>query len=1062
MLGTPHGGLIQRARHIPAEYRRFLRDSGKRSTSGLTSRALVLGLLLAAIMGPLAPYITLYMRASNAGGAYYTNPLAHFLFLILVAVVNVAVGALRPQWALRRGELLTVYILLILANSSFTLISYLVPMLSGAFYFATPENNWAQVLHPHIPQWIMPRDMAGITAMYEGAGDGEIGDHWKVWVAPLLCWLPLLTAVQVATLTLMVVLRRQWSQNEHLPYPLIQVPLAMIEEEHAGALVKPFFRRVAMWLGFAVPVIVVGSQGLRAYAPELPEVVLSQWLPFFAGEYIVLILHFGALGFFYLVNREVAFSLWVFSLLNTTLVGLFNIVGLGSNLPAVSAWTYTRHDIAHQSIGAMVVLVLGGLWVARHHLTAVARKTFAAAADIDAADEVGDADEIVSYRTAVFALAGSVAVIACWLFLAGLPPLGIAVFLFLVFVIFVALTRLCVEAGVATLVPPLVAPDAAVAAIGSTAFGPSGIVGLIFTRVWANDILNFSMPHCANGLKLAEQLGGRRGWLFGAMLLAGLIGVTGGSGRSAPAGLHTRSPQSVGGTFHLAAADRLRVCRQAHRSPGWSRSDGLDACRHRRDGDESAHGGALAFRLVAPASARVSDQFGVRAADGQRLHRVVAADGGQTLRRATRSRDGEDLLSRNDSRSRDDFRRILGGRRDRGRDRQSLAIGAPRIGSGRRPRSPPARAPSRALPPGAAYSRGSTRRTWERYVKVNWNKPIFDNGRGWHVGDIVFWNGSYHIAFCDGTGHNSQDTQCRLMSSADLENWTSHIAISQEDAGGYVAEPQLLVVGERLMMYAGAVDWPATVEGDGIARSWMMRSETRDGETWSKPRQCFAMNHDFWHPIEHCGRYYTTADNSGRAPKGVHSKVDLLTSDDGENWTWVSEIMHGSEPGEKDYYDVAHDEHFGTPSPSETALLFLGDDRLLAIIRARGHCAALATASPPYREWEFRRSEESRCYGAEVARVGKQVVVTGRSFDNEGQRAVSGKFGVAGGAQGVFLYDEMSGELSIEALLASGGDTGYAAIQPVGDSEALIAYYSSHEYGDRPGSNIYLASITLD
>lgn len=346
-------------------------------------------------------------------------------------------------------------------------------------------------------------------------------------------------------------------------------------------------------------------------------------------------------------------------------------------------------------------------------------------------------------------------------------------------------------------------------------------------------------------------------------------------------------------------------------------------------------------------------------------------------------------------------------------------------------------------------------------MQINWAKTIVDNGRGWHVGDMMYWKGAYHIAYCDGTGHNSPDTQCALISSNDLENWSRQIVISQADTGGYVAEPQLLLVGESMLMYAGAVDQGELEAGAETQRSWMVVTETTDGETWSTPSRCYAMNHDFWHPIEHGGRYYVTADNAGRIKTGRNSKVDLLTSDDGRQWTWVSEIMHGSERGEADLFDVAHDEYFGSSSPSEAALIFLDDESLLAIIRARGHTAVLATAKPPYEEWEYRRSEESRCYGADVARVGEKIVVTGRSFDNEGQRSLTGKFGKSGLATGIFLYDQQSQEMTIEALLDSGGDTGYAAIQPLGDSEALIAYYATHEYGDVPGSNIYIASISV-
>ena len=437
---------------------------------------------------------------------------------------------------------------------------------------------------------------------------------------------------------------------------------------------KPFFRRAPVWLGFAVPVVVLGFQGLHAYFPGLPRIALSRSLPVFGGASLQLFIHFGAIGFFYLVNREIAFSLWVFSLLNTLQVGIFNISGWGGKMPAVSDWTYTHHHIAHQSVGAMVVLVLGGLWMARAHLRQVVRKAFTPAPEID------DSDEIIPYRGALFALAASVALIAGWLFLAGIPPLVISLFLFLVFVIFVALTRLCAEGGVATLFPPMVAPDVTVSILGSGAPGASGLTGLLFSRVWANDILNFSMPHCANGLKLGEQLGRKRGRLFAAMLAAALLAAATGTFSlieicHAYGGLNlsrhfTWLPQAV---CDYAVSLILR--------PSAPEAGGLDAYRNRRPGDGRPDGGPLALPVVAAASARFPGLLGVRQADHQRLHRLGDADPGQALRGTALALDSALLLHGNDTRAYGRVRPFLDRRRPRGNHGKPAAIAANSHGS---------------------------------------------------------------------------------------------------------------------------------------------------------------------------------------------------------------------------------------------------------------------------------------------------------------------------------------------------------------------------------------------
>ena len=346
-------------------------------------------------------------------------------------------------------------------------------------------------------------------------------------------------------------------------------------------------------------------------------------------------------------------------------------------------------------------------------------------------------------------------------------------------------------------------------------------------------------------------------------------------------------------------------------------------------------------------------------------------------------------------------------------------------------------------------------------LNVDWVRAVWADGRGWHVGNMVQWKGAYYLCFVDGTGHGTEDSRIRVCSSTDLESWTSQIVIGRK-----TIDPNLLPVGDRLLLY-GVKEGESKGDSEFGFPSQQVVSSTADGTTWTEPKRCFLMNHDFWHPTEFEGRYYVACDTVGHAPNGIHNSVDLLTSEDGECWQWVAEIVHGSD--EPEYCDTTGI-HFGTPAPSETALCFFDDGHLLAITRARGYCALLSTSKSPYEEWERYLSRESRCYGSAIARVGEHVVVTGRSFENEGIRATENKFNEKFSEYdetqlrtGVFLYED-DGDIHLRAMLPSGGDTGYGGILPISDSQALIAYYSSYEYQPGPdhGSSVYLASVSID
>ena len=73
---------------------------------------------------------------------------------------------------------------------------------------------------------------------------------------------------------------------------------------------------------------------------------------------------------------------------------------------------------------------------------------------------------------------------------------------------------------------------------------------------------------------------------------------------------------------------------------------------------------------------------------------------------------------------------------------------------------------------------------------------------------------------------------------------------------------------------------------------------------------------------------------------------------------------------------------------------------------------------------------------------------------------MTNRFSEAGGQLGVFLYG--NNEIELQLMLPGGGDTGYAAILPENDNDALIAYYSSAKYGGDPGSSVFLASVSIE
>ena len=485
--------------------------------------ALVVGTLGSLIIGGVVPYTNMVLLGPHIA-AYFNTPAAIILLFFFIAVGNVLLGFVRRGWMLRPSELALVYIMWTVTTSIplFGLTAFLIPHIVAPIYYATPENNWFELLLPIIPDWmIVHHEFTQIKNFFEGAPQGE-GVPWALWMRPLVYWIPFVLSLYMAMISIMVILRKQWIENERLVFPLVQVAIFMVRDEAGNnSLIKPFLKNPLMWLGFAVPAIVQSLNGLNYYFPFIPSSDIASWggftIPLFRDSIgIKIALSFQMVGFSYFINRDIAFGLWFFYLVNTVQQGTFNVLGIDQVDPVLGAYSnYTGSIIVHQGFGAIIVLVLFGLWIARGHLRQVCRKAFCGDLAID------DSTEILSYRTACFLLMGSLSFMGFWLWQSGLPAWITPVYLFFAFVLFIGITRVVAEGGLAFVFAPMIASDFVAAGFGTRALGSSGIVALSFTYIWASDILTFVMAACTNGLKLVEETinKGRR-LVFWAMLAA--------------------------------------------------------------------------------------------------------------------------------------------------------------------------------------------------------------------------------------------------------------------------------------------------------------------------------------------------------------------------------------------------------------------------------------------------------------------------------------------------------------------------------------------------------------
>ena len=179
-------------------------------TGRFTGRALLLGTALSIVINIAFPYALLAMHTAGMSSDYITAG-AVFLFFLVVAIANPLLRLVRRSWGLTSAELVIIYVMMLMASAipTWGLTANLIPMLPSLHYYATPENNWSELLHPYVTGWLVPTDDLAIRYFFEGLPQGQ-SIPWGAWVVPLTAWCSFMIAVYLMMITMTVILRRQW------------------------------------------------------------------------------------------------------------------------------------------------------------------------------------------------------------------------------------------------------------------------------------------------------------------------------------------------------------------------------------------------------------------------------------------------------------------------------------------------------------------------------------------------------------------------------------------------------------------------------------------------------------------------------------------------------------------------------------------------------------------------------------------------------------------------------------------------------------------------------------
>lgn len=487
----------------------------------VTLRAIVLSLILAVIND----YWIVQIEVVRYSFATYAAPFYNCIFtLLVVTAANLLVRRSRPNLALTRVELVTIYAMLSVTSAvcSHNMMEILVSLMGYAFFFQSPENGWGKLFLDRLPQWLIVSDMETLKHFYYGNSTFWTPANYSAWIVPILSWSAFTAVLLFTMLCINSILRKHWVESERLTFPIIMLPLEMTDE--TGSL----FRNRYMWMGFAVAGAITFVAGLNYLYPSIPCIRIvrqnfGQYIvtpPWNAMGAIIVGFYFWAIGIAFLMPLELSFSCWFFywlvkmELVASRSMGLheLNIVG--------GSFDRTYPFLISQSYGAYLGFFVMSVWSSRHYLRRVFRTAFRGTKEED------ESREAMSYRSAILGLIGGLLFLGTFAYRMGMTIPIIAAFFALYLVFAVILSRIRAELGFPTHDMHQMSPAYPITtAIGTQNVDTQNLVGFSLFHWIGRNFASHPSPHQLEAYKLSERVGSPARQMFVAVMIAGIFAL---------------------------------------------------------------------------------------------------------------------------------------------------------------------------------------------------------------------------------------------------------------------------------------------------------------------------------------------------------------------------------------------------------------------------------------------------------------------------------------------------------------------------------------------------------
>jgi hypothetical protein len=463
----------------------------------MSIRILILALLL-------IPINSLWMMTASLWNAGYPTTVSLFFnaifYLFTLVLINSLIKRMFPKSAFSAGELLLIYTMLTVASAinGLDMLQLIGAMIGGPHFLATPENEWKELFLKYIPSWLVVSDKSALERYAQGESSLYLNVNFIPWITPVLLWSAFTISLLLVMLGLTLILSSRWVSEERLSYPIIQLPLHMVE--------RGFLRDRVMWLGFGVGLFMGALNGLHFFIPSVPTIGrpinIGRYFtekPLNAIGWLPIAVHPFALGLGFFMPVDLSFSCWFFYFFWKFERVFAAMLGL-----RMRGFPF----IDEQTTGAYIGFALTALWMARRHITGAFRLTSSIA------------------RLAVaIGLVGMLGITAFSL-KAGMGFRSVILFFTAYFLISISIGRIRAELGSPVHDLHFSGPGRMMVSLfGTRRFNPADLTVISLFWYFNRAYRSHPMPCILEGFKLGERTGVSPFKVTLFVLIAGVVGT---------------------------------------------------------------------------------------------------------------------------------------------------------------------------------------------------------------------------------------------------------------------------------------------------------------------------------------------------------------------------------------------------------------------------------------------------------------------------------------------------------------------------------------------------------